>query len=47
MAFIFGRPLKGRTPWGVFHNFGTGEETGYVDFHFFAAHLMLIWGRKL
>jgi hypothetical protein len=45
MTFLLQRPSKGRTQFGVFHNFDVEEETGYVYVHLFGGVLALLWPR--
>ena len=42
----YARPLFGRTPFGLFHNFDASyEEVGYLTLHLFSARIGIYWTR--
>ena len=46
MTFLFSRPNKQATPFGVFPNLDcTEEETGIISLHIFTARLSILWAR--
>lgn len=36
----------GLTRWGIFHNIGTQEETGYIYIHLAGRQLSFLWNRN-
>ena len=38
-------PTIGLTRWGVFHNIGDDEETGYIYLHIAGRQIGLLWAR--
>jgi hypothetical protein len=47
LTFLSHGPTKGRTPFGVFHNFDAShEEVGYLSVHLFSMLVQVLWERN-
>lgn len=47
LTFLSYGPTKGRTPFGVFHNFDAPhEEVGYLSVHVFSGLVQVLWDRN-